>query len=341
MTDDSRHFDILSNGLKTKTWEHSQLGIAHAELHLPYIDKTVKDLAGRAEGRTCLVVSGGPSVLRRRSLERLKPIIDRFVVVCADGAMGHCLRADIVPDYVVSVDPGYRIVRWFGDDKLDGEKLKDDYFRRQDLDSHFNADEIARNEEQTRLVDAAGPRINAVLSTSASEAVRDRSLAAGMNVYWWNPIYDDVSDENSITRSLYRKNKVPCMNTGGNVGTSAVILAARVLGAARAVMIGMDFSYYADTPIERSQYYDEFRDFMTEAEIPHAFKTIRNPYRDEDFYTDPAYFWYREAFLELVGDMAGCEIVNATEGGILFGDGIVWQSIDEVVSMMEQEETTA
>ena len=83
----NRHFDILSQGLDTNTWEHSRLGIAHAELHLPYIDKTVKDLIARAEGRTCLVVSGGPSVLRRESLERLKPVIDRFIVVCADGAI--------------------------------------------------------------------------------------------------------------------------------------------------------------------------------------------------------------------------------------------------------------
>jgi len=100
----------------------------------------------------------------------------------------------------------------------------------------------------------------------------------------------------------------------------------------------MDFSYYADLPIERTQYYDQFLAFMTEAEIAHAFKTIRNPHLDEDYYTDPAYNWYREAFLDLVGSMQGTEVINATEAGILFGKDVIWKSLDEVIELMKSED---
>ncbi|MEE9250330.1 MAG: 6-hydroxymethylpterin diphosphokinase MptE-like protein [Alphaproteobacteria bacterium] len=332
------YFDILSKGLEAKTWRYSQLGIANAAKNLPFIDKTINELAEEAAGRTCLVVSGGPSLKRRESLERLKPVIKDFVVVASDGAIGHCLRTGITPDYIVSVDPdNTRIVRWLGDYNLTPEKLEDDYFRRQDLDAHFNTDEVERNEEQIRLVNAAGPKIKAALSTSASPEVRTRCYDSGMDVYWWNPIYDDPSDRNSATRKLFEANGVPCMNAGGNVGTSAVVFAAKILGARRVVMVGMDFSYYADTPIECTQYYGEFRSFMTDAEIPYAFKTIHNPHLGEDYYTDPAYYWYRESFLELARHMTGCEVVNATEGGILFGGNVIWRSVDDVMSVMKKE----
>ena len=330
------YFNILSQGLEKRTLRHtSGLGIENAELNRPFIEKTIHDLIGEEEGRICLIVSGGPSLLRRQCLERLKPVVDRFVVVAADGGMGHCLRNGITPDYVLTVDPDRkRIVRWYGDSNLTKEKLEDDYFRRQDLDEFFRTDEIARNEQQIRMVDAAGPNMRAILSTSVCEDVTRRAIGSGMDVYWWNPIYDDVSDENSITRTLYRSNKVPCMNAGGNVGTAAVVFSVRILKAHRVVMLGMDFSYHADTPIERTQYYDQLKAFMTDAELPYAFKTIHNPHLLEDYYTDPAYFWYREAFLDLMRHFDGCEIINATEGGILFGDGIAWKSVDEIIDTM-------
>ena len=333
-------FDAIHAQVPAQTLRQAEDGLANAEHNRPFIAKTIRDLVGQAAGRTCLIVSGGPSLLRRRSLERIKPVIDRFVVVAADGALGHCLRAGIVPNYVLSLDPhAERITRWFGDDDLTAEKLEDDYFRRQDLDQHFNQDEVERNEEQIRLVNAAGPSITAVLATSAAVNVRRRCFDSGMDVYWWNPIYDDFSEPDSLTRRLYEANKVPCMNAGGNVGSAALIFAVRVLGAADIAMVGLDFAYYADTPLRSTQYYDQFMRTMGEDEIPDAFKTIRNPHLDEDYYTDPAYYWYRQGLLELVDAMKGCRIVNATEGGILFGKGIEWQSLDQVMASASEEGT--
>lgn len=333
------HFDAISASLAENTLRNSiELGFANAEANRPHIGDTIRSLLAKADGRPCLVISAGPSLRRRQSLERLKDALSRFVVVAVDGALGHCLRTGVVPNYVVSVDPHReRIVRWFGDDQLSAEKLAaDDYFRRQDLDTYLNDAEIAKNQELLDLVNRHGAAMAAVLATSASDAVRRRCQDAGMKIYWWNPIYDDVSDPASFTRKLYASNRVACMNAGGNCGTAATIFAARILKAPQVVMVGMDFAYYADTPIQITQYYDHMRHFIRDSELQAAHRTIRNPHTGTDFYTDPAYHWYAEGFRELIRNLDGCEIVNATEGGILFGPGITWKSVDDVLLSVKE-----
>ena len=46
------------------------------------------------------------------------------------------------------------------------------------------------------------------------------------------------------------------------------------------------------------------------------------------WFTDPVYYSYREAFLQLARQ-ADCETVNCSEGGILFGDGLQFQPFAE------------
>ena len=56
-------------------------------------------------------------------------------------------------------------------------------------------------------------------------------------------------------------------------------------------------------------------------ETAEAFIQVENPYTGETWFTDPAYYWYNQTFLQLAME-AGCTTVNCTEGGILFGEGI-------------------
>ena len=51
----------------------------------------------------------------------------------------------------------------------------------------------------------------------------------------------------------------------------------------------------------------------------------------------PAFYWYRRGQLELVRTMKGSRIVNATDGGILFGEGIEWRSLDQVMASVSEE----
>jgi hypothetical protein len=106
------------------------------------------------------------------------------------------------------------------------------------------------------------------------------------------------------------------------------VFAHAVLGKKRVGLVGMDFGYYADTPHDKTQYYKEILALVGPDRLNEVFVRILNPHLGQEFYTDPAYLWYREAFLEMV-QQADCETYNCTGGGILFGPGIHWVTLTE------------
>src|SRR5207249_4115727 len=154
----------------------AQVGLANAATHRPHIRRSVLELAKLplGAGDAALVVAAGPSLHRRRSLERL----------AARGFPGTVVAA----------------------------------------------------------------------ATSAAPSVVSRCRAAGMELFWWNPMYDDYERPDSVSRELHRENGLPCLNGGGNVGTASWVLAHAVLGKRRVGIIGMDFGYPPDTPYEKTQY---------------------------------------------------------------------------------------
>ena len=287
------------------------------------------------EGDTALVIAAGPSLHRRDVARLLKEMSFAGVVITTESALSYCVRHEIVPDLVVTLDShADRIVRWFGDPNLTRERLdRDNYFSRQDMDPGFAGDELRFNQELLHLVDTYGPKIRIAVASSASEAVVDRVYAAGMEVYWWNPFYDDYERPDSLTRRLYELNGLPCLNAGGNVGSACWVIAHAVLRKKRIGLLGVDFSYYPDTPYERTQYYQELMHLVGRDRLDEVFIRVYNPHLGQEFYTDPAYLWYRDSFLEMVQE-APCETFNCTEGGILFGTGLTFTTLR---SFLERE----
>lgn len=303
-------------------------GLRHAGENLKYIKRTILDIRKELKAvpaRPSIVISAGPSLHRRKSLEVLKERGFKGHIVTADGALGHCLRNGIVPDYVVTVDPHpHRVIRWFGDPNLK-KRPADDYFKRQDLDPFLNRDEEERNEKLLALVNRHGRRIKAVISTSVCPEITRRCLEAGMELYWWNPIYDDYDKKGSVTRKICEMTKAPCMVTGGNVGSSAWTFASAVIGSPEILMVGMDFSYPPGTPVSGTQYYDRFKGLGVDpGEI---LIKIRNPYLKETWLTDPAYYWYSRNFLRMAKSDRKGKTYNCTEGGILFGSGVIFTTL--------------
>ena len=90
----------------------------------------------------------------------------------------------------------------------------------------------------------------------------------------------------------------------------------------------MDFSYYDGTPYRNTQYYAEAVELVGEENLDSIFIAVHNPHLDARFYTDPAYYWYRQAFLEMAAE-AACRTFNCTEGGILFGEGVEFVRLAE------------
>lgn len=307
------------------TWHRiGPASVENAKRNLAFLDrgKSIAELrrAKLGEGDSAVIVGAGPSIRRRDPAKLLKDY--KGTVIATESAIFYLLKNGIVPHLVVTVDShATRIVRWFGDPHLDEEALrKDDYFRRQDMDEAFAA-ELETNRQILALLKEHGPRIKIAVSTSASQAVVNRVLDTGMQVYWWNPMLDDPDQEGSVTRDLFEMNRLPCINGGGNVGSSCWMIASEVLEKKRVALTGLDFSYYDGTPYEQTQYYKEALALVGKEKLDSIFMRVFNPHLDAWFFTDPAYMWYRECFLDMVKD-AQAKTFNCTEGGILFGEGV-------------------
>ena len=312
-------------------------GFRNAAINQPRIATSQSVLALQngplAEGDSAIVMAAGPSLHRRRVAEQIKASGYRGVIVATESALGYCLRNDLVPDLIVTLDPHpTRIVRWLGDPALSEARLgADDYFRRQDLEPHLAGDQFAANQELLELVNRFGSRVGAAICTSAAPEVVDRIYGSGMSPYWWNPFYDDYDQPESLTRKIHQMNGLPCLNAGGNVGSAAWVLASAVLGKKTVAVVGMDFGYYHDTPYDKTQYYREIVDLVGPDRLDEVYVRIHNPHVGTDFYTDPAYLWYRDSFLEMVRQV-DCRTVNCTEGGILIGEGLTVMPLAEFLT---------
>ena len=300
----------------------ADVAMANAQINQASIENTIIDLRKASEGHeppSAIVVAAGPSLHRQNSVSHIVAADYQGTIIAADGALSHCLREGLIPDYVVTLDPHpSRIARWFGDPNIDA--VEDDYFRRQDLDPDMGVNELQRNQELIELVNKHGPNIKLVASTSVSSSVTKRCNQAGMPIYWWNPLFDDIESPNSLTRQIFNMNGVPCMVSGGNVGSAAWVFAHGVLGIKSIAVVGMDFSYAPDTPLNMTQYFNEMSAVCGD-NVREAYIDVYNPSRKETWFTDPAYYWYRQMFLEMTRD-AACQTFNCTEGGILFGKGV-------------------
>jgi hypothetical protein len=308
------------------------IGLRHAEANRPLITRTIADLPATvaSKRRVAIVVSAGPSLYRRSCPQRIKAAGFEGIIVATDGGLGQCLRSGLVPDIVVSVDPHpTRMVRLYGDPELQAAPA-DDYFRRQDLYPEMLTDEKARNRELLDLVDCHGPRICAALSTSVAPAVARRASAAGMSVFWWNPIYDDYDAPESVTRRIFELTKAPCIATGGNTGAAAWVLATAVLNCSEVALVGMDLSYHPETPLTHTQYYTELQNLLGD-KVAEAYLHVENPHLQETWYTDPTYWWYRQTFLDMAAQSEATTF-NCTEGGILFGDSVHWTPLDDFLA---------
>jgi len=311
---------------------HAKRLLAHAQNGWEPGARSLRDLpplSPEKKNKT-FVISAGPSLHRKNSIQRILAQKFSGVKVAVDAAMVKCLKQGLVPDYVVTLDPHpTRMVRWFGDPDFEKHSAADDYFQRQDLDVEFRKNTIRENEQNIELINRFGPQMKALVASSAPANVLARIKQAGFGTYFFNPLVDDPETKESITRKLSAINGFPCVNTGGNVGTCAWILAATIFGIKMIGLLGMDFGYYHDLPRRETQKYYELLEFLQDDEDLDAyFPEFLYPGTGEPMYTDPTYFWYRQNFLELL-PLVSSKTYNCTEGGTLFSDHLPCCSIEE------------
>lgn len=301
------------------------------------VEKTLKDippLKGK-KAESGIVISAGPSLHRRKVIQRIVDSHYQGTTIAVDGAYAACLRAGFYPDFVVTLDPNStRVVRWFGDPDFETHSKDDDYFVRQDLDVDFRKNSIEHNNMNIELVNKYGHRTKAIVATCSPINVVNRLKEGGLDMYWWNPLVDDPNGKDSITRQLFELNKAPCMNTGGNVGTAAWVFAATRLKLPKVALTGMDLGYYDDTPLEKTQtYYELMNHHLVSAQgVENFFMKCTFPLTGEKFYTDPTYFWYRQNLIDLLKLASdNVETFNCTEAGTLIDKEVLCATLDEFI----------
>jgi hypothetical protein len=304
--------------------------------NVPYATRNILESQLKREDvdfSSALVIANGPSFSRRQSLETLKKSDYKGLVIAVDSVLGTCLRNGVVPDCVVCVDPRHRIVNYFGaDEELDKLRPEDlHYYQTRREETHLGDEPLVTSRSNKDLLDNYGAQMIALLSTSVTPRISQRCKEAGMETYWFNPAYDDYDLFDSFTKKVYDLIPVPCVNVGGNVGTAAWIMAHSAFEIPKVALTGFDFSYYLDTELEKTQYYDELVAVAGSDDLETLLPRLTNPNTGEEFFTDPAYYWYRQVFLELA-TTAPCTTINCTEGGIIFGDSIVEMSLADFLA---------
>jgi hypothetical protein len=255
---------------------------------------------------SAIVVGRGPSLFKHGQLpllaEKIRNGEYKGIVVASDGGLIPCLEAGVVPQYVVSVDGAPIIRKWF----------------------------------EHPLVEKHGSEIKWLASVTINHDVYLAGRKAGLQVYWFNPTFDDWRKNETWTRlqrllSTTPKYDmgVPALNTGGNAGYCSWIFAMQVLRRSPIALIGMDLGYPEGTPLDQTQY---FSSILAEAKgnvdiIRKTYPKFYHPVFKEYAFVDLIFFHYRQAFIDLqkMTDLwyrlyGGT--YNCTEGGTLFGAGI-------------------
>lgn len=319
---------------------HAASLLSHATANLADIKDSIKQippLAG-AKAKSAIVISAGPSLHKRNVIKRILNSGYAGTVISVDGAFIACLKEGLVPDFVVTLDPHpTRIVRWFGDPEFERHAEQDDYFARQDLDVNFRKNSIEHNNSNIKLVNKYAPLCKVLVASVSPPNVIKRLKAAGADLYWWNPLVDNPQDPAGLTRQLYTTNKLPCINTGGTVGTASWVFATSFFKIPAVAVTGMDFGYYGTTPIEETQtYFELIHETGNREGLERYFIDYIFPLTRERFYTDPTYFWYRKNFLELLSKTKGVTTFNCTEAGTLIDDAIRCVSLDDFFKVAKE-----
>ena len=270
------------------------------------------------KSKIAIVVAAGPSLRKYDYRDLLKKNRKKFIIICADSSLLYLLEEKIIPDLVITLDPHKdRIIRWFGDEKLTLSKLKkDNYFRKQDLDNSYQ-NEIKNNKKVLKLTKKYGHKLNIAACSSSSKKVVQRLFNMKSKIFWWHPFLDDPNKKKSVTRKIYKKNKLPIINSLGNVGSACWVFAESIFECKKIALLGMDFGYYMDTPLQSTQYYSLLKKNFGNKNLNFFYKKIFNNYTKQYYYTDHVYFWYKEIFFDAL-KKSKSKTFNCTNGGILF-----------------------
>lgn len=281
--------------------------IKNFALNLNYIwdGNSARDLFSNENKKSsALVIGRGPSIKKHNHLELLSKSDFNGAIICSDGILPNVLEAGITPDkfnlFVLTID----------------------------------AQEHQKLFYENPLTQKYGAGIKCILSTTVHPEIFNSATKAKMEIFWLHTLVDYEGDKISfnkiqsiMTKIRNHQKGLPAIQTGANVGTSAWVVAWSILKCTHVGLIGMDNGYDADISWNDINYHgNPFpKDIDQNSEsFKKAYPTIYNP--DFDCYCkqDPLFVYYANALKEFIFKTKNkVSTINATEGGAIFGAGIL------------------
>lgn len=292
--------------------------------------KNLSLLKETGSSKKALIVSAGPSLIREGTLESLRNIGRKdYILVCVDATLVSLLKIGLIPDYCVTLDPHVsRPLRWFGDPNIEKHQFDDQYFNRQDLNMDFRNSDRSENDKNIKLVNKHGPEIDIIASTCLAPELYERlNEIKFKSIYGFNPLVDDPKSKGSLTKKLFETNNLTCINTGGNVGTTAWIFCQHILNVEKLGAIGFDYCYYWDTPFSETQTYTELCAYKGSTNIDEFFLWSESE-NGRKFYQDPTFYWYCDNFMGLLS-ASPKPLFNLSKAGLLYGENVKSSSLEE------------
>jgi len=255
--------------------------------NMPYIveNPDIKEVFGKHENTPAIVIGAGPSLFDNASNA------NHLNMIAESDFDGVIIATDrILKDcYGYGIHPDYVIV-------VDGSERIYDRF--------FDCDIVRDHLHHTTAM---------LTNHTHPSVVKEWDEHGSDIIFYTSGISNEILPNASSIIGLITDNTE--LNTGGNCGSFAVN-AAHIMRCSPVALIGMDLSYKIGTPLSETD------SELWENEI---FKTVHHPFFDTDCIVDTMFLTYAEPLVDhaipaYVNN--GIRIINCTEGGVLYGDGI-------------------
>ena len=255
-----------------------------------------------------LIIGRGPSIKKNNHLEILSKSNYKGTILCTDGSLIEVLKAGVTPDkferfFVITIDTQERQKKSYDDP----------------------------------IVKKFGNRINCILSSTVSPETYKIIKKSKMKIFWLHTLVDYDGGKSSfnyiasiMTKTEKNPKGLPAIQTGGNVGTSAWIIAWNILKSSHVGLIGIDHGYYTNKRTSDDHYLPKNKDSKN---FRKAYPKIYNPINDVTCIQDPIFQYYSNALKQFILKTSKIvKTINATEGGTIFGKGIECDSLKNFLS---------
>ena len=297
--------------MKTRQYMHFNEWVTNFSLNLPFIwkEKSAKALVPkeREEGNgSAIVIGRGPSINKYEHLKLLAESDYEGSIICCDGKLADALRAGVTPDkfphyYVITIDP-YPTIK-----------------------KHYDHD----------IIKSYGSDIKGMFTVITNFDVVAKARESSIQIHWLHSLLDYNEGTKSfnnisaiMTRAKDSNHRLPAIQTGGNVGTSAWFAAWQILKCSTVALIGINHGWTEEDSWETITHHGIDGDVVKGIDrnsktFEKLYKKIYNPDFDCHCILDPLFQFYSEALKEFIErSPEWLTTINATEGGSIFGERI-------------------